>query len=101
MLESAESVLAFIAGRTRADLDDDRILLFALVYAIQVIGEAASKVSTATRDAHPEIPWPAIVGMRNRLVHAYFDIDPEVVWKTATEELPAVLPLLRALVENH
>ncbi len=76
------------------------MLLFALVRAIEIVGEAASKVGEATREASTDIPWPLIVSMRNRLVHAYFNVDHEVVWKTATEELPQLLPRLRALVEN-
>lgn len=100
MIDAAEAVRDFIADRTRSSLESDRMLAFALVRAIEIVGEAASKVSAATREAAPEIRWPLIVAMRNRLIHAYFDIDHEVVWKAATEELPELLPLLRNLVEN-
>lgn len=65
--------------------------------AIEVIGEAASKISEATRIDAPEIPWVAIVAMRNRLIHGYFDIDPDIVWATVNDEIPALLPLLQAL----
>lgn len=95
MIEAAESCQRFVAGRQRHDLEADQMLLFALVRAIEIIGEAACKVSTETRTAIPEAPWPAIIAMRNRLVHAYFEIDHEVVWKTATEEFPAFFSLLR------
>ncbi len=100
MIDAAESVGQFMAGRQRVDLDRDRMLLFAVVRAIEVIGEAASRVSDETRAANPAIPWSAIVGMRNRLVHGYFDIDTEIVWKTATGELADLLPRLRALIGN-
>lgn len=100
MIDAAESVGQFMAGRRRVDLDRDRMLLFAVVRAIEVIGEAASRVSDETRAANPAIPWSAIVGMRNRLVHGYFDIDTEIVWKTATGELADLLPRLRALIGN-
>lgn len=73
------------------------MLLFALVRAIEVIGEAASRVSDDTKAAHADVPWKAIIGMRNRLIHAYFDIDTETVWNTATAEIPVILPKLRAL----
>jgi uncharacterized protein with HEPN domain len=76
------------------------MLVFALVRAIEIVGEAGSKISTQTRETATDIPWPLMVSMRNRLIHAYFDVDHEVVWKTATEELPQLLPRLRALVEN-
>lgn len=87
-----------MAGRERADLDSDTMLLFAVVQAIQIVGEAASRVSPETRQATPSVPWARIIGMRNRLVHAYADIDREIVWKTVTVEIPAVLPLLTALL---
>lgn len=99
MIDAAESVGQFIAGRQRVDLDRDRMLLFAVVRAIEVIGEAAGRVSDETQAANPAIPWSAIVGMRNRLIHGYFDIDTEIVWKTVTGELPDLLPRLRALAE--
>jgi uncharacterized protein with HEPN domain len=85
MIDAAESVLSFMAGRQRSDLDDDRMLLFAVVRAIEVIGEAASKVSEEFRAISPGVPWKAIVGMRNRLIHGYFDIDTEIVWKTVNQ----------------
>ena len=94
MVEAAETAARFIAGRTRADLDSDQMLLFALARAIEVVGEAASKVTPETRAALPLVPWGQIVAMRNRLIHAYFDIDRDILWKTASEELPALLPLL-------
>jgi uncharacterized protein with HEPN domain len=100
MIEAAQTACGFVSGRTRSDLDSDRMLVFALVRAIEIVGEAASKVSTETREAAGDVPWTSIVSMRNRLIHAYFDVDHEVVWKTATEELPQLLPRLRALAEK-
>mgnify|MGYP000007624574 CR=1 FL=1 len=97
MLDAAEEVIGFTSGRARADLDDDRMLLFAVVRGIEIIGEAATKVSAGTRDLSPAIPWPAIVTMRHRLIHGYFDVDPDIVWRTATEEVPALIPPLRDL----
>ena len=99
MIEAAEAAQRFIAGRQRVDLDTDEVLLFALVRAVEIIGEAASNVSRATRDSASSVPWRDIVSMRNRLIHAYFDIEREIVWKTVTEELPDLLPLLRDLVD--
>jgi uncharacterized protein with HEPN domain len=98
MVEAAENAERFIVGKRRADLDIDPMLLFALVRAIEIIGEAASKVSAAQRAASAAVPWTAIVAMRNRLVHAYFDIDRDIVWKTVTEEIPPLrLQLLKLL----
>ena len=100
MIEAAEAVDSFVTGRNRADLDADRMLLFALVRAIEIIGEAASKVSPETRSAAPAVPWVQITGMRNRSIHAYFDINHDVLWRTAVEEIPALLPLLRPLATD-
>lgn len=92
MIEAAQAATRFVEGRHRPDLDSDQMLLFAVVRAIEIVGEAASRVSTDGRDSAPDIPWAAIVGMRNRVVHAYFSIDREIVWITATRELPQLLP---------
>ena len=97
MIDAAEAVGQFVAGRGREDLDRDRMFLFAVVHAIEVIGEAAAKVSMETRAASPGIPWSAIIGMRNRLIHGYFDIDTELVWVTATQEVVSLLERLRSL----
>jgi uncharacterized protein with HEPN domain len=101
MIEATETALNFVTGRRRADLDSDQMLLFALVRAIEIIGEAAGKVSEATRRAAADIPWDLVVSMRNRLIHAYFDVDNDVVWKTVSEELPELLTKLRALVRER
>lgn len=75
------------------------MLLFAVVRAIEVLGEAANKVSEDVRTANTDIPWKGIVGMRNRLIHAYFDIDTDMVWETVQVEIPAILPYLEALTK--
>jgi len=97
MIEGMEAALGFVAGRQRTDLDSDSMLLFALVRAIEVVGEAAAKVSEEFRSKAPDIPWGLIVSMRNRLIHGYFDIDRDILWKTATDELPDLLARLRAV----
>lgn len=98
MVQSAETACGFISGRSRADLDTDQMLVFALVRAIEIVGEAASKVSFATRRAAVDIPWDLIIAMRNRLIHGYSSINHDLVWKTATEEIPELLPKLRYLL---
>lgn len=100
MIDAAETVAEFITGRRREDLDGDRLLLFAVVHAIEILGEAAGKVSAAARAAAPDVPWAHIVAMRNRLIHGYFDIDTAIVWQTATQEIPELVPRLRAVLEK-
>ena len=101
MIDAAETALAFITGRHRSELDSDRMLLFALVRAIEIVGEAAGQLSDATRDKAPDVPWPLIVSMRNRLIHAYFDVNHDIVWKTANDELPDLLVLLRGMLDDE
>jgi uncharacterized protein with HEPN domain len=96
MVEAAQAAQQFMAGRDRAALDQDQMLLFAVVRALEIVGEAATRVSPETRAAMPDVPWQAIIGMRNRVVHAYFNIDRQVVWKTVSAELPQLLPALQA-----
>jgi uncharacterized protein with HEPN domain len=100
MLEAIDDASSFIVGRQRGELDSDKMLLFALVRCVEIVGEAASRLSSEVQATAPEIPWAAIVGMRNRLIHAYFDVDTEIVWKTITVELPALAAQLRSLAPN-
>lgn len=98
MIEAAEAVVTFTARRQRADLDTDQMLVFALARAIEILGEAASKVSQELRATAQTVPWADIVAMRNRLVHAYFDIDRDILWRTATQDVPSLMPVLRAVI---
>jgi uncharacterized protein with HEPN domain len=98
MLDAAQEAVSFSAGRERRDLDGSRMLVLALVKDIEIIGEAASKVSEACRSEHPEIPWKNAVTMRNRLIHGYFDINLDIVWATVTEELPPLILGLKRIV---
>ena len=97
MIDAIESALTFTHGRSRSDLDNDQMLLFALVRAIEIIGEAASKVSVEGRAQIPDVPWGVIVGMRNRLIHAYFDIDPDTLWSTVKRDLPPLLAQINSI----
>lgn len=97
MVEAAEQALAFVAGRSRADLDTDMMLRMALTRAVQIIGEAATQTSDAARAELPAVPWRQIAGMRNRLVHAYFDVDADILWVAATVEVPALLAQLKSV----
>lgn len=83
----------------RADLDNNDMLVFDLVHAIQIVGEAASKVSPQTREGHAHVPWAAIIGMRHRLVHAYFDINRDISWTTETEAVPDLLAQIEPLLD--
>lgn len=96
MLDAGREALGFARGRSRSDLDSDRMLVLALVKDLEIIGEAAHQVSEETRAQLPGLPWADIIGMRHRLVHAYFEINPEILWQTVEQDLP---PLVAALEE--
>ena len=100
MLDAAREAQGFAATRSRSDLDHDRQLLLALVKAVEIIGEAATRVSIETRLEHPEIPWQDIVAMRHRLTHGYYDIDLDIVWSTVTEDLPPLAEELDAVLTS-
>ena len=87
LADALNSAIRFARGRERDDLDTDEMLLFALVRAIEIAGEAASQV-TARPAQLPDLPWASIIGMRNRLVHAYFDINRDILWTTVAEAAP-------------
>ena len=88
MLDAAREALSFVADKERRALDENRMLLLSLVKSVEIIGEAAGRVSDECRANCPEIPWLNIVGMRNHLIHAYFNINVDIVWQTVTGELP-------------
>jgi len=98
MLDAAREAIGFAQGRTRADLNDDRKLVLALVKDIEIIGEAAFQISESSRDQRQGIPWDDIIGMRHRLVHGYFDINLDILWRTVQEDLPALIAALEPQV---
>ena len=101
MLDSAEEAVEFAVGKSRNDLDDDRKLLLAIIKSIEIIGEAASKVSEARKAEDENIPWKDIVGMRNRLSHGYFDVNLDIVWQTVKTDLPNLIKALKKIIPSE
>jgi uncharacterized protein with HEPN domain len=97
MLDTAEKALGLVRGKSRGDYDEDEALRIALAHLIQIVGEAARRVSKSFCDAHPEIPWKAIIGMRHKVVHDYFDVDEDIVWDTVVEELEPLVKQLKKI----
>jgi uncharacterized protein with HEPN domain len=87
MIDTANKAINFVEGISREDFDNDELLRLAITHLLQIIGEAARRVSLDFRAAHPEIPWKAIVGMRSKVVHDYLNVDEDVVWETVKEDL--------------
>jgi len=101
ILDASRQAVAFIAGRARTDLDADYMLSLALVRLLEIIGEAARGVSATFRDKHPEVAWRKMVGMRDRLIHGYFEVDLDIVWETVTRDLPALIPQIEAIAASN
>ena len=100
MLDASREAISFAEGKNRSELDVDRKLTLALVKSIEIIGEAASKISAECREDHSHIPWANIISMRNRLIHAYFEIDLDILWKTVTEDIPSLLKELEKITSE-
>lgn len=101
MLEAAEKVCQFTEGHTLATLHDDDRTVLAVIKCIEIIGEAAAGVTEQTRKSHPQTPWPLIIGMRNRLVRVYFDVDLVTLWSTVQNDLPPLIAQLHAMLAGE
>jgi uncharacterized protein with HEPN domain len=91
MIDTANKAIGFVEGLNREDFDNNELLQLSLTHLLQVVGEAARRVSSDFRAAHPTIPWKAIVGMRSKVVHDYLDVDEDVVWDTVKNDLPSLV----------
>lgn len=87
-------------GRTRSDLDSDRQLNLSLVRLVEVVGEAATRLPEGFRARYPRVPWRAMVGMRNRLIHGYDVIDVDRLWEVVRKDLPRLIRELDAIVDD-
>ena len=102
MLDTAQSAVAKLSGKTRSAFDEDENLRLALAHLLQIIGEAARRVSSAFRERHDGVPWNAIIGMRHKVVHDYLMVDYDVVWETVSNDLPPPVEVLKQIAgSNH
>jgi uncharacterized protein with HEPN domain len=99
MLDAAREAVSFAANNTRHSLNTDSKLELALIKCIEIVGEAASKVSIDYRENTSQVPWTNIISMRNRLIHGYFDIDLDILWQTVVEDLPPLIAELEKIIE--
>ena len=97
MLDTCDKILGKVQGKSHDDYERDENLRLALAHLVQVVGEAARRVSKEFCDAHPDIPWRQIVGMRHFIVHDYMNVDEERLWDTVTNDIPALRAQLAAL----
>ncbi|MFB2892722.1 DUF86 domain-containing protein [Aerosakkonemataceae cyanobacterium BLCC-F50] len=99
--DAAREALGFMSGKTRKDLDNHRMLVLAIVKDLEIIGEAAGRISAECRARHPEIPWAVMIGMRNRLTHAYFSIDLDIVFDTVTNDLVLLVEQFERVIHEE
>jgi uncharacterized protein with HEPN domain len=99
MLDHAREALALVGQRSQAEVEQDRITSLALTRLLEIVGEAAGRVAPERRIQHPEIPWPQIVALRNRLIHGYDAVDFDIVWQILTLHLPPLVANLEAILQ--
>ncbi len=100
MIDAACEAVSFVEGKERSELDKNRMLVLSLVRCIEIVGEAASTISPECKTKFPYIPWRDIVAMRNRLIHAYFNVNLDIVWVTVQEELPLLITQLEQILSE-
>lgn len=97
-LGSAVAIRSYIEGVSRDEFLANAQLQDSVIRRIEIIGEAAGRLSSAFRERHPEIPWARIRGMRNRMIHGYEDIDMDIVWDTVEQHIPRLISQIERLV---
>lgn len=101
ILEEARETCKYVKGFSIDDFHKDGKTARAIIRSIEVIGEAASKLSKEYRIKHPEIPWAKIIGMRNHLIHVYFDIDYDTIWQTVQNNIPDLIKMVKKLLDEN
>lgn len=98
MLDAADRIIAFTEGISREQFIEDEKLNLAVVRLLEILGEAATNVSDPLLEAHNQIPWREIAGVRNRLIHGYFDVDLNIVWEIIQQDIGPLISSLNTLL---
>ena len=98
MLNAGKEAADAVRGKSRTDFDRERILQLAVVRLLEIVGEAAGRVTADFRDQNSAIPWPQIVGLRNRLIHGYDSVDLDILWEILTRDLPVLISNLEQIL---
>ena len=100
ILSHAREAVEIIQGKTRRDLDTDRLLNLALTRLLEIIGEAANRVPDEIRSKYPDIPWLEMIGARNRLIHGYDSVDFDILWSIISKDLPVLIAQLEKILNK-
>jgi uncharacterized protein with HEPN domain len=101
MLDHAREAVELVCDKVRRDLDSNRMLCLALIRLIEIVGEAAGRISADVRNRHSTIPWPQIISLRNRLIHGYDSVDMDILWQILKEDLPVIVIELEKLINQE
>ena len=101
IFETMDKVRRFVAGMSFEQFVEDDKTSFAVVRALEIIGEATKHIPSSVRRKYPKVPWTRMAGMRDRLIHGYFGIDLEIVWETATRFIPELKPHIAHVLEGE
>ena len=100
ILESSKIILSYLGHKTLKDFIEDIQLQDSVIRRLEIIGEATVRISLDTQNLYPSIPWREMKGMRNLLIHEYDEIDPDLVWKTAKEDIPSLVVQLNEIINK-
>ena len=100
ILKSIELINTFTKGKNFDDFKSDEMMNYAVIRAIEIIGEAAKNIPEGIRNNYPRIPWNKITGMRNRIAHEYFGISLKIVWLVCKEELPPLKSMIKGMLDD-
>ncbi len=100
ILDYVRDAIAIAEGKSGRDLSNDRMLRYALLHIVCIVGEASGRLSHDLRSKSPDIPWHAVIAMRNRLIHGYDLVDTDVLWDTVTMDFPSLVNSLERLIKE-
>ena len=100
VIEAMDDAVSFVEGVKREDLVKDRKTIYAVVRALEIIGEAVKRIPDGVRDRYPQIPWKDMAGMRDKLIHEYFGVNIKRVWKTVKEDILNLKPLFEKILKD-